>query len=84
MIGFSILIGFAIAMLIMSAIRKKLKTVEKQHGAKNYVRDGSMNVLAARDTYLYSTVTRTRREKSSSGGHTSSGGGHHSGGGRSI
>ena len=84
MLPLAILIGFAIAMLIMSAIRKKLKTVEKQHGAKNYVRDGSMNVLAARDTYLYSTVTRTRREKSSSGGHTSSGGGHHSGGGRSI
>lgn len=85
MLPLAILIGFVIAMIIMSAIRGKLKTVEMQHGAKNYVRAGSMNVTQSRDTYLYSTVTKTKREKSSSsGGHTSSGGGHHSGGGRSI
>lgn len=85
MLPLAIAIGFVIAMLIMNGIRSKLKTVALQRGAANYIREGSMNVTQARDTYLYSTVSRTRREKSSSsGGHTSSGGGHHSGGGRSI
>lgn len=84
MLPLAILIGFVIAMLIMNAIRSKLKTVSMQHGAANYIRAGSMNVTQARDTYLYSNVTRTRREKSSSDSHTSSGGGSHSGGGRDI
>ena len=81
-IPIAIFIGLVIAIVIMLAIRSKLKTVAMQHGAKNYVREGSMNVTAARDTYLYSTVSRTRRQKSES--HTSSGGGSHSGGGRDI
>ena len=84
MLPLAILIGFAIAMIIMLIIRSKLKTVAMQRGAANYIRSGSMVVTAARDTYLYSTVTRTKREKNNSGSHTSSGGGSHSGGGRSI
>lgn len=84
MLPLAILIGFVIAMLIMSAIRKKLTTVMMQHGAKNYVRQGSMNVTAARDTFLYTTVSRTARPKNNSSSHTSSGGGTHSGGGRNI
>ena len=84
MLPLAIGIGFAIAMLIMSSIRKKLKTVEMQHGAKNYVRAGSMNVTAARDTYLYSTVSRTAKPKNNSSGRTSSGGGSHSGVGRNF
>lgn len=85
MLPLAIVIGFVIAMLIMSAIRSKLKTVAMQRGAANYVRPGSMNVTASRDTYLYSTVTKTKRESSSSGSsRTSSGGGSHSGVGRNF
>ncbi len=80
MLPLAIIIGFVIAMLIMSAIRKKLTTVEMQHGAKNYVRMGSMNVTASRDTYLYSTVTKTAKPKSNSGSSTHSTGGSSFGG----
>ncbi|MBQ7218847.1 MAG: TPM domain-containing protein [Ruminococcus sp.] len=80
MLPLAILIGFVIAMLIMSAIRSKLKTVAMQRGAASYVRSGSMNVTQSRDTYLYSTVSRTRREKSSSGSSTHSTGGDSFGG----
>lgn len=80
MLPLAIIIGFAIAMLIMSAIRSKLKTVAMQRGAVNYIRSGSMNVTQSRDTYLYSTVSRTRREKSSSGSSTHSTGGDSFGG----
>ena len=86
MLPLAIGIGFAIAMLIMAAMRGKLKTVAIQKGAANYVRPGSMQVRAARDTFLYANVSRVRRESSSSGGsgRVSSGGGHHSGVGRKF
>lgn len=84
MLPLAILIGFAIAMIILYFLKKQLKSVEMQRGAVNYVRPGSMNVTAARDSYLYSTVSRTARPKSSSSSHTSSGGGTHGGGGRSF
>ena len=78
----SLLIGFVIALLIMGVFKKQLKSVEMARGAVNYVRPGSMNVTAARDTYLYSTVTRTARPKNNSSGSShSSGGGSYSGGG---
>lgn len=80
----AIAIGFGIAMIIMLAAKSKLKTVKMEHGAANYVRAGSMDVTASRDTYLYSTVSRTAKPKNNSSTHTSSGGGTHGGGGRSF
>lgn len=86
MLPLALIIGFALAMLIMSAIKGKLTSVKMQQGAASYVRPGSMHVTASRDTYLYSTVSRTARQTSSSSGssRTSSGGGSHSGVGRNI
>ena len=84
MLPLAFLIGFGIAMLILMFMKKQLKSVEMQRGAVNYVRPGSMSVTASRDSYLYSTVSRTARPKDSGGSHTSSGGGTHGGGGRSF
>ena len=85
MLPLAFIIAFAIAMLILSFMKKQLKSVEMQRGAVNYVRPGSMNVISSRDSYLYSTVSRTARPKDSgSSSHTSSGGGSHGGGGRSF
>lgn len=84
MLPLSFLIAFVIAMIILGVMKKQLKSVEMQRGAVNYVRPGSMNVTAARDSYLYSTVSRTARPKNESSSHTSSGGGSHGGGGRSF
>ena len=82
MLPLALIIGFVIAMLIMAIFKKQLKTVQMERGAVNYVRPGSMNVTAARDTYLYSTVSRTARPKNTSSGSShSSGGGSYSGGG---
>lgn len=87
MLPLAILIGFVIAMVIMMAIKGKLTTVAMQRGAASYVRPGSMHVTASRDTYLYSTVSKTARQSSSSSGNsgTSSGGSSRSSGsGRSF
>lgn len=84
MLPLALLIGFVIALLIMMGFKRQLKSVRMERGAANYVRPGSMNVTASRDTYLYSTVSRTAKPKDSGGSHTSSGGGSHGGGGRSF
>ena len=86
MLPLAILIGFALSMLIMGSLKRKLKSVAMQRGAASYVRQGSMKLTSSRDTYLYSTVSRTRRESSSGSGsgRTSSGGGSHSGVGRNF
>ena len=86
MLPLAIIIGLLIAILIMLMLKKKLKTVEMQRGAASYVRPGSMHVTASRDTYLYSTVSKTPRQTSSSsgGGSRSGGSSHSSGGGRSF
>ena len=80
MLPIAIGIGFLIAFVIMNSIKKKLTSVTMERGAANYVRAGSMNVTQSRDTYLYSTVTRTEKPKNNSGSSTSSGGGSYSGG----
>ena len=73
------------AMIIMMILCSQLKSVKMEKGAVNYVRPGSMNVTQSRDSYLYSTVSRTAKPKDSgSSTHTSSGGGTHGGGGRSF
>ena len=85
MLPLAFIVAFVLAMLILLFLKKQLKSVEMQRGAVNYVRPGSMNVTAARDSYLYSTVSRTAKPKDSgSSTHTSSGGGTHGGGGRSF
>lgn len=78
----ALIIGFVIALLIMLRQRSKLKSVKMNNSAAQYVRSGSMHVSQSRDTYLYSSVSRTAKPKDSgsSGGHSSSGGGSYSGG----
>ena len=80
MLPLAFIIGFALAMIILMFLKKQLKSVEMQRGAVNYVRSGSMNVTAARDSYLYSTVSRTARPKNNSSSSSSSSGGSFSGG----
>ena len=76
----AILIGFIISLIIMLIARSGLKSVKMERGDKNYVRAGSMNVTASRDTFLYRTVNRTAKPKDNGGGsRTSSGGGSHGG-----
>lgn len=73
-------VGLIIAIIVSVILRGQLKSVKRQHGAANYVHPGSMMVNASRDTYLYSTVSRTARPKDNGGSHSSSSGGSYSGG----
>ncbi len=82
----SLVIALIIALIVVSSMKKKLTSVKFADSANNYVRPGSLNLTESRDTFLYSSVTRTVREtESRSGGgggsHTSSSGRSHGGGG---
>lgn len=86
-LALGLLLGLVVAAIRILILRQSMKSVRKQHGAGNYVRAGSLNLTASSDLYLYSTVSRSKREQSSSGGsssHSSSSGRSHGGGGRSF
>lgn len=82
-IPISLVIGFIIALIVVGAMKSKLKTVRSQAAANCYVVPGSMVVTDNLDLFLYSSVTRTERpkEKDDSGSHTSSSGAEHGGSG---
>lgn len=74
-------IGFLVALIVTGIMKGKLKTVGFR-SAGYYVRDGSFKLTESRDLFLYSHVSRQKREKSGPGGsstHVSAGGRSHGG-----
>lgn len=82
-VGVALVIGVIVALIAVSSMKAKLKTVRFQPAANNYLKPGSLNVTLAQEQFLYNTVTRTARPKDndSGGSHMSSGGVSHGGGG---
>lgn len=83
-IPISLIVGIAIAVIIVGGMKAELKTVRFQPEAKNYIKDGSLNITQSRDLFLYRTVSRTERSEDKDSGsstHTSSSGTTHGGGG---
>ncbi|MCR5254829.1 MAG: TPM domain-containing protein [Acetatifactor sp.] len=85
----SLVIGIIVGFIYVSSLKSKLNTVGFNKDAGNYVVRGSFKLNEQRDSYIYSRVTKVRRESSSSssrsgGGssyHSSSSGRSHGGGG---
>ncbi len=84
----SLIVGIAMAAVIVGMMKAQLKTVRFQPEAENYIRDGSLNITQSRDLFLYRTVDRTEKSKDEDSGgsstHTSSSGTTHGGGGGSF
>lgn len=77
-----VLVGFLLAGIPMSRMKKQILNVAPADDAANYVRDGSMNVRVSTDRFLYSRTTKTYIPKSESSGsstHSSSSGESHGG-----
>jgi len=74
-------IGFALALITVSAMKGKLKTVHHRYEASNYVVPGSLNLRQSEDRFLYSNVTQTPIPQHDDN-HSSHGG--FSGGGSSV
>ena len=75
----ALVIGIAAGLIVAFILKGQLKTVRKQDQANVYVKQGSMNITARSDIFLYRDVTRSRKSSSSSssggGSSRSSGGG---------
>ena len=84
-IAISVVIGVIVGFIGSGMMKSKLKSVKFQSGAANYVVPNTFNLSNAQDVYLYSTVTKTRRDSDSSSGsggsstHSSSSGSTHGG-----
>jgi len=74
-------IALVIGLIVVAVMKSKMKTVFAKTDADTYIIPGSMALTRQQDSFLYSTVSKVRRQSSSSGG----GGGSRSrsGGGRS-
>lgn len=80
----ALIIGVVGALIVLGIMMNGMKTVKANNTANYYARPGSMKVTNSRDIFLYSNVTRVRKQSSSSGGGGGGGGrSRGSGGGRS-
>lgn len=82
----AVILGFVLAFIPMSGMKRQLKSVQRQNTASSYVKYGSVNISEQRDQFLYHTVHRSAKPKSNSGGggsstHVGSSGRSHGGGG---
>ena len=85
----SLLIGICAAGVAILIMRSKMDTKRKQTSAAGYMTNGAFHLRQHQDLFLYSNVSKTRRQEPSStsrsgGGssvHRSSGGRRHGGGG---
>jgi len=69
-IGISWLIAFGIGCLIVFIWKKSMDTVHAQTHACNYIVSNSLSFKEKKDRFLYSTVSKVRRQTSSSSGST--------------
>lgn len=81
----SLFIGIVTAGIVILVMRASMNTKRSQRGAGVYMNKDSWKVTQHRDVFLYSNVTKTRRQETNSGGgssvHRTSGGRSHGGGG---
>lgn len=84
----SVALGLVAAVVAVGCMAWGMNTKRPQHSAGTYMRPGSYHLLKKEDMFLYSRVSKVRRQENNNRGggggssvHTSSGGRSHGGGG---
>lgn len=81
----SLMIGLIAATVVILIMRSSMNTKRQQHGASGYLKAGSFHLNRHQDLFLYSNVSKVRRQQNTSKGgssvHRSSSGRRHGGGG---
>ena len=80
----ALIVGFVVAIIVVSVMKGKLKSVRRQNEAKNYLKDGSLQLTQSGDYFMYRNVTRTEKPQNNSSSRSSGGGGSRSIGGGSF
>ncbi|MBR5446825.1 MAG: TPM domain-containing protein [Clostridia bacterium] len=78
----SLVIGFVVAFIVTGSMKSKLKSVSKKTNAASYVKQGSLMLQDSRDNFLYSHITKTKRESKSDSSSNSGGSSRNVGGGK--
>ena len=81
----SLMIGVAVAGVSLFAMRFSMNTKRRQHSAGDYLKSGSYQLRTHQDIFLYSNLSKTRRQQNTGGpgGHHGGSSIHRSSGGRS-
>ena len=58
-----VLIGIAVALIIMIGHKNKLMSVHMERAASNYIKQGSFKLTTSREIYLYKRVERREKPK---------------------
>ena len=81
----SLLIGMAAALVSVLVMRSSMNSRRKKHSASGYMKEDSFRLKRHQDLFLYSNVSKVRKQQNNSSGgssvHRSSGGRSHGGGG---
>lgn len=85
----ALLAGLIVSSIYISSLKSQLKSVAPKLYADGYIDRSSLNLTVNKDTFLYSSVSKTLRPQNTSGtrsggGHYGSSGTHHGGGGRKF
>ena len=83
-IAISLIVAVFIALVVVMSIKKSYKEIQFQRSAANYLDEGSLSLTNSYDRFLYTTISKTKREsesRSSGGSSTHSTSGHSFGGG---
>lgn len=77
----ALIIGAAVAGIVLLILRSQMNTAKLQSGASNYVQDNSFDLFRCHDLYLYSHTSKIRRDTNNGGSstHRSSSGRSHGG-----
>lgn len=80
----SLMIGIAAATVVILIMRGTMNTRRRQHSAGDYLKPGSYHLRTHQDLFLYSHVSKVRRQENNGGRHGGGGNSvHRSSGGRS-
>ena len=63
MIGISAIIGIVIALVVCLIMKSRMKTAVPKITANDYIRKNSFNITRSRDIFIYSDVTKKKRQK---------------------
>lgn len=68
----ALIVGVAAGVVTAFILKNQLKSVRQQKQANVYIKNGSMQITASRDLYLYRQVSRTEKSSTQSSGSGSS------------
>ena len=75
MVLIGLVVGLVAGALVLLCLRSGMNTFKPQRNASSYIPAGGYSLTQRRDVFLYSNVTKTRRDSGGSSGSRSRGGG---------